>query len=96
MILLSFDTEDFDLPREHGVEIDMETSMKVSRYGTENILDILKDNQVPATFFITGNFAEGAPDLVKRIMGEGHEIACHGVDHFVPKRTDFKESKAIV
>ena len=96
MILLSFDTEDFDLPREHGVKIDMETSMKVSRYGTENILDILKDNQVPATFFITGNFAENAPDLVKRIMGEGHEIACHGVDHFVPKRTDFKESKAIV
>lgn len=46
MILLRFDTEDFDLPREHGVEIDMETSMKVSRYGTEKILDILKDNQV--------------------------------------------------
>lgn len=96
MILLSFDTEEFDLPREHGVEIDLKTSMEVSRYGTERILEILKDNGVPATFFITGNFAQQAPDLVKRIMDEGHEVACHGVDHFIPKETDFKESKKIV
>lgn len=96
MILLSFDTEEFDLPREHGVEIDMNTSMEVSKYGTERILDILKDNQVRATFFITGNFAEHAPNLVKRIVDEGHEVACHGVDHFVPKETDVQESKKIV
>lgn len=96
MILLSFDTEEFDLPREHGVEIDMNTSMKVSRYGTERILDVLRSNNVPATFFITGNFAERAPDLVNRIQNEGHEVACHGVDHFQPRDTDFKESKKIV
>lgn len=96
MILLSFDTEEFDLPREHGVEIDIETSMSVSKYGTEKILDILKDNHVPATFFITGVFAQNAPELVKRIMDEGHEVACHGVDHFHPTETDFKESKRIV
>ena len=96
MILLSFDTEEFDLPREHGVDIDMDTSMKVSRYGTERILEILKENDIPATFFITGNFANNAPDLVKRILAEGHEIACHGVDHFSPKESDFMESKEIV
>ena len=96
MILLSFDTEEFDLPREHGVEIDLETSMRISRYGTEQILNILKKNAVSATFFITGIFAEQAPDLVKRIIDDGHEIACHGVDHFVPKETDFIESKRIV
>lgn len=96
MILLSFDTEEFDLPREHGVEIDMQTSMMVSRYGTERILAILKENRVPATFFITGNFAEQAPDLVKRILYEGHEIACHGVDHFNPQKTDVRESKKII
>ena len=96
MILLSFDTEEFDLPREHGVDIDLNHSMIVSRYGTERILDILKSNAVPATFFITGNFAEQAPDLVKRIINEGNEVACHGVDHFAPKETDFKESKKIV
>ena len=96
MILLSFDTEEFDLPREHGVEIDLHHSMIVSRYGTERVLDILKNNAVPATFFVTGNFAEQAPDLIKRIIDEGHEVACHGVDHFVPKVTDIKISKKII
>lgn len=96
MILLSFDTEEFDLPREHGVEVDTQTSMMVSRYGTERILDILKNNNVLATFFISGKFAELAPDIVKRIMNEGHEVACHGLDHFQPSKTDFKASKKIV
>lgn len=96
MILLSFDTEEFDLPREHGVEIDLQSSMKVSRYGTEQVLNILKENAVPATFFITGIFAKQAPDLVKRIIDEGHEVACHGVDHFIPKETDVRESKRIL
>lgn len=96
MILLSFDTEEFDLPREHGVEIDLQESIKVSRYGTMKILEILKDNSVPATFFITGKFAELAPDIVKQIIDDGHEVACHGVDHFEPKETDVIESKKIV
>lgn len=96
MVLLSFDTEEFDLPREHGVDISIDMSMSVSRYGTECILDTLKCNQIPATFFITGIFAKNAPDLVKRIVNEGHEVACHGVDHFAPQKTDFRESKRIV
>lgn len=96
MILLSFDTEEFDLPREHGVEIDMKKSMEVSCYGIDKILRILKENDVVATFFVTGNFAINAPEMVKRIVAEGHEVACHGVDHFVPKKTDVFESKRIV
>jgi len=95
-ILLSFDTEEFDVPKEHGVDISMEESMKVSRYGTNKILDCLKENGVHATFFCTGNFANNAPDIIKRIMDEGHEVACHGVDHWQPKETDFEESKKIV
>lgn len=96
MILLSFDTEEFDLPREHGVEISLEEGMKVSVYGTNRILDCLKQNGVRATFFCTGNFAKNAPDVMKRIMDEGHEVACHGVDHFCPKETDVERSKQIV
>lgn len=95
-ILLSFDTEEFDLPREHGVGISMEESMQVSVYGTCRILDCLKENGVKATFFCTANFAENAPDVMRRIMDEGHEVACHGVDHFVPKETDVENSKRIV
>lgn len=96
MILLSFDTEEFDVPREHGVDISMEESMKVSVTGTNRILDILKQNGVCATFFCTGNFAENAPAVLQRIINEGHEIACHGVDHWQPKATDFAKSKEIV
>lgn len=96
MILLSFDTEEFDVPREHGVNFTLEQGMQVSEEGTRRILDVLKANQVKATFFCTGNFAENAPGIMRRIMDEGHEVACHGVDHWQPKATDFSESKKIV
>lgn len=96
MILLSFDVEEFDGPREHGVEYSLEEGMKVSVVGTNIILDVLKANDVRATFFCTANFAENAPDVMKRIISEGHEVACHGVDHFEPTETDFEVSKEIV
>ncbi len=95
-ILLSFDTEEFDVPREHGVEFSLEEGMKVSVYGTNRILDCLKDNGVKATFFCTANFAQNAPEVMRRIMDEGHEVACHGVDHFTPKDTDVEQSKKII
>ena len=50
MILLSFDTEEFDVPREHGVDFPLDEAMKVSVYGTNKILDCLKKNGVKATF----------------------------------------------
>ena len=96
MILLSFDTEEFDVPREHGVDYLLEEGMQVSVTGTNRILDVLQRNGVRATFFCTGNFAEHAPEVMKRIMDEGHEVACHGVDHWRPADTDFARSKEIV
>ena len=96
MVLLSFDTEEFDVPREHGVAFTLEEGMKVSKEGTNRILDVLKSNGVKATFFCTGNFAENAPEVMQRIMDEGHEVACHGVDHWQPKESDFAVSKQIV
>ncbi len=95
-ILLSFDTEEFDLPREHGVEFSLEEGIKVSVYGTNRVLDCLKENGVKATFFCTANFVKNAPDVMRRIIGEGHEVACHGVDHFSPKATDVEQSKKII
>ena len=96
MILLSFDTEEFDVPREHGVDFTLEEGMKVSVEGTRRILDVLKTNGVRATFFCTGNFAEHAPEVVRHIVDDGHEVASHGVDHWQPKETDFARSKEIV
>ena len=96
MILLSFDTEEFDVPREHGVDFTLEEGMKVSIVGINRILDTLKANDVKATFFCTANFVQNAPDVMKRIQDEGHEIACHVCDHWQPKASDVKDSKEII
>ena len=96
MVLLSFDTEEFDVPKEHGVDFSLEEGIKVSIDGTNRILDVLTKTGVKATFFCTGNFVKNAPYVMKRIVDEGHEVACHGVDHWKPKDTDFRESKEIL
>ena len=94
MILLSFDTEEFDVPREHGVDIPMEEQINVSIIGTKRILDCLKRNNVKATFFCTANFALHAPDVILRIRDEGHEIASHGYNHWTFELGDLKKSKS--
>ncbi len=48
---------------------------------TEKILDVLKENNVKATFFLVSFWAEKYPDLVKRIASEGHEIGTHSATH---------------
>lgn len=48
---------------------------------TEKILDILKDNDVKATFFIIGPYIEAHNKLVKRAFDEGHSIGNHTFDH---------------
>ena len=48
---------------------------------TENILNTLKENNVPATFFITAHYANSASELVKRMKDEGHIIGNHTVNH---------------
>ena len=95
-VLLSFDTEEFDFPRERGEEISLEEGVKVSTDGLKRILRVLDKTKVKATFFITGNYARLKPEMVAEIKKAGHEIACHGVDHFKPCETDIAESKKIV
>lgn len=48
---------------------------------TLRILDLFARHQVRGTFFTLGWVAERYPELVKRIVKEGHEIASHGWDH---------------
>jgi len=48
---------------------------------TEKILDTLKENNVPATFFLVGTYLETNPELTKRIIDEGHIIGNHTVSH---------------
>ena len=48
---------------------------------TNTILDVLKQENVKATFFVLGSRVEAKPDVVKRIYDEGHYIANHGYSH---------------
>jgi peptidoglycan/xylan/chitin deacetylase (PgdA/CDA1 family) len=48
---------------------------------TPAILDVLRREQVAATFFILGRHAERWPDLVRRMADEGHQLANHGYWH---------------
>ena len=48
---------------------------------TPQVLEILKREQVLATFFVSGICAERNPDLLERIIEDGHEIGLHGYDH---------------
>lgn len=48
---------------------------------TPQVLDILKDEGVPATFFLMGENAQEYPKLVKRMVKEGHEVGNHTYSH---------------
>lgn len=48
---------------------------------TAEILDILKEKKVPATFFLVGNYIEENPELVKRMEAEGHIVGNHTMHH---------------
>lgn len=48
---------------------------------TEAILDALKKHNAPGTFFVVGNFLETAPDIVKRMVEEGHTVGNHTYHH---------------
>jgi len=72
------------------VFIDSQTTQKVvaltfddgpySPY-TEQVLDILQEYNVPATFFLVGENVEKNPELVRRIVREGHQIGNHTYHH---------------
>lgn len=52
-----------------------------SKVVTPKVLDILKENEVLANFFVVGKHVEEFPETVKREYEEGHFIANHGFSH---------------
>lgn len=56
---------------------------------TAKILDTLKKHQVPAAFFLVGNYLHQNADLVRRMAEEGHIVANHTMHHYdMSKLTD--------
>jgi peptidoglycan/xylan/chitin deacetylase (PgdA/CDA1 family) len=50
-------------------------------HGLPALLDVLRQLNVPATFFTTGEVAERFPRAVEQVVEQGHELACHGMSH---------------
>jgi polysaccharide deacetylase family protein (PEP-CTERM system associated) len=78
---LSFDIEDW-----HHSELlhsgrPVPPGSSVVRRGTELILDLLRRHGARATFFVLGEVIREHPDLVRRMLAEGHELGCHGMSH---------------
>ena len=48
---------------------------------TENILNALKKHNASATFFVVGHFLESAPEMVKRMVEDGHVVGNHTYHH---------------
>jgi peptidoglycan/xylan/chitin deacetylase (PgdA/CDA1 family) len=48
---------------------------------TPELLKVLAEHQVPATFFVLGEMAMARPDLVRAITEGGHDVASHGWSH---------------
>lgn len=48
---------------------------------THKLLDIFAEHGATSTFFTLGWVAKRCPDVIKRIVAEGHELASHGLEH---------------
>ena len=48
---------------------------------TAKILDVLQKHKVPAAFFLVGNYMEQNPQLVQRMVAEGHTVGNHTMHH---------------
>jgi peptidoglycan/xylan/chitin deacetylase (PgdA/CDA1 family) len=57
--------------------------------GTPAVLDALADAGVRATFFVLGERVRSHPDLIERILAEGHAVQAHGYGH--PRHPDLDE-----
>lgn len=99
--LPSIDEEGFkDIVMKHGALFLGDTSKKelylTFDNGYENgytskILDTLKEKKAPAVFFVTGHYVKDQPDLLKRMVTEGHIVGNHSWSH--PDMTQLSEGQ---
>ena len=80
-LLLTFDIEQFIRPVELALDYDEDHLFEVGREGLEHILQLLKEVDSKATFFVTCEFAMRNKPLIKQLVKQGHELALHAYQH---------------
>ena len=98
MNALSVDLEEYFHARvfkegTNGARTGLESRVEAS---TERVLTLLASSGARATFFVLGQVAATHPNLVRKIAGEKHEIACHGDGHELVSRQTPPEFRADV
>ena len=81
---MSVDVEDYfqvSAFESHINKNDWDTLEHRVEKNTHRILDLFAEHNTKSTFFTLGWVAERYPSIVKRIVDEGHELACHGYEH---------------
>jgi peptidoglycan/xylan/chitin deacetylase (PgdA/CDA1 family) len=58
---------------------------------TPPLLNVLQERNVPATFFVVGDKVEQYPNLVRRIVADGHALGHHSFSHGDPNRTSARQ-----
>jgi len=80
-LLLTFDLEEFVRPLEMGIGYSKDALFETSKEGFNEIIKILDEFKIKATFFVTYDFARRYPQSIKDLIHNGHEIALHAYKH---------------
>ncbi len=90
-LTFDFDAESLWLannPRHHELPTVLSYGKYGAKVGVPKILELLRAENLPATFFVPGWTAEKYPQLIETILQEGHELAHHGYTHDAPDPID--------
>ena len=91
MNLIGIDFEDWyhpELVQKHVKDLEHEPSMFK---GLDKIIDMLRRNDTSATFFVVGELLEKNPEILDKILENGHEVGCHTMYHEKMDSTGFEE-----
>ncbi len=91
---LTFDIEAWYHPELVRPHVAKDDRRSVVHRGTMELLDLLRRHGARSTFFVLGDVAARHPDLVRRIVDEGHELASHGFSHTSLWRLDRESFRA--
>lgn len=96
---MTVDVEDYfqvSAMEPHVSRADWDVKERRVERNTDRILQLFADHGVRATFFMLGWVAERHPELVRRIVDGGHELASHGYQHVRVTLQDPEEFRADV
>ena len=94
-ILLSFDTEEFDIPVEYGQQIELSEQLDITREGLARLIPVLQEQAVRSTFFTTALYAQSSQSEILK-LSLNHEIASHAYAHTGFESRDYSRSKEIL